>query len=87
MMIRMWCTTHHCEVVSAEGALLHWIPLDKGKVKTGNHFCEWELDEANLYCTGADVKPGEPDHEFHYSIYTGQNKTTKQQNKTTKGLK
>lgn len=66
MRIKMWCETHHSPVVSAEGANLHWIPLEKSEIKSPagiGHYSHWELDEANLYCTG-----GEGDHEFRYSI-------------------
>jgi len=56
MRIRIVCWAHDVEpVISAGDPILNFVKDGKKP--------EYELDEANLYCTG-----GEGDHDFHVEI-------------------
>lgn len=63
MQIRLWCKTHQAHVIPA-GGFLNWIPQNEvnvddivkpeHKVHPSAYSNEFELDYADLYCTGGD---------------------------------
>lgn len=72
MRLRLSCATHKCEVVSAEGSNLHWIPIpvEGTAVDELGSYSEWELDAANLYCTS--FSNDDKAHQFVYTISLGE---------------
>jgi len=56
--LRITCSTHNCEVISAEADLGRQVAMFVF-LRENDH---WILDEGNLYCTG-----GVGEHEFLYS--------------------
>lgn len=59
MKIKIVCTNHNGSLVIASGEQLHWL-------RKGNWY---ELDEADLYCTGVGLADG-PEHRFVFTIDT-----------------
>jgi hypothetical protein len=60
----IYCATHDDSPVIPAGDELHWIPQSRTNQDTGKASIEFELDAADLYCTG-----GTGEHQFICSVF------------------
>ena len=68
LKMRIYCATHDDAPVIPAGDEFHWLPQSHTNQDTGKASVEFELDGADLYCTGKPVQQGEEDHVFVASV-------------------